>query len=158
MNDYMLSGLMVILSIALSIAGMVFLYLKILPKKYDGTFGNDFLQMIHDYFNFKKLYIESVLKFLFSLATISCIASGIAVIVSMFLGLFRSIGDFLIGRIWSLEYILPSFFGGIFIGIIMIVAGPVIIRLIYEGIMMFILLVKNVIEINNKTKDPENKA
>jgi hypothetical protein len=35
--------------------------------------------------------------------------------------------------------------------------GPVVIRLVYEAIMMGILLVKNVMQINNKLKVPEEK-
>ena len=43
-------------------------------------------------------------------------------------------------------------------GLLMMILGPIIIRLAYEFIMMFILLVKNVIQINNKLKGDEGTA
>ena len=147
----------VLIAVALTIAGMVFLYLKILPQKLDGSFSNKFLQIIHDYFNFKKLYIESVLKFLFTLLTIICIAVGISAIVTSFLGIFQNIG-YVIDYNMPFKYLISSFFGRVLGGVLTIVVGPIVVRLIYEGIMMFIILVKNVIEINNKTKTPDKKS
>ena len=38
-------------------------------------------------------------------------------------------------------------------GLIMMILGPIAIRIVYEFIMMAILLVKNVIQINNKLKN-----
>ena len=48
--------------------------------------------------------------------------------------------------------ILGNFLGGVVAGVAIMVIAPIAIRLTYEGIMMFILLVKNVTEINNKIK------
>ena len=113
--------------------------------------------MAHDYFNFKKLYIESVLKFLFTLLTVVCVAVGVSAIVTSFLGVFQNIG-YMIEYGMPFRYFASAFFGGVFGGVLMIAVGPVVVRLVYEGIMMFIILVKNVIEINNKTKTSEPKA
>ncbi len=137
--------------IVLVVLGMVFLYLKVVPKKYDGTFKNKALQFVHDYFNFKKLYIESVLKFIFTLFTVIFIAAGVVGVLSSFLGIFENLSDvFQYGMpFWR---VITSFFTGLITSILTMVIGPVAVRLTYEGIMMFILLVKNVIEINNKTK------
>ena len=118
----------------------VLLYIKVLPRKLDGTFENPWFQRLHDFFHFKKLYLEEVLKFLYVLATVSSVCIG----VFMLLGYYESYS-------WS-------YYGGghttkesLFLyGLLMIVGGPVSIRLAYEVIMMFILLVKNTIEINNK--------
>ena len=152
MNNVLASGLSIFISVVLTIAGMVFLYLKILPKKLDGSFSNKFLQIVHDYFNFKKLYLESVLKFLFTLLTVACIAVGIATVLSSFIGVFESL-SYIIDYGMPFRYLVSSFFGGVFGGILIIVAGPIVVRLSYEGIMMFIILVKNVIEINNKKEN-----
>ncbi len=152
----MISGFGIFITVVLTIAGMIFLYLKILPKKFDGSFANKFLQAIHDYFNFKKIYIESVLKFLFTLLTVIYIAAGISTVITAFLGIFQNIGD-MIQYSLPFRYLVSAFFSKFFFGILMIVVCPIIIRLIYEGIMMFIILVKNVIEINNKTKIPDEK-
>lgn len=140
------------IGVVLLILGMVFLYLKIIPGKYDGTFGNKALQFVHDYFNFKKLYLETVLKFLFTLLTVACEATGIAGIINTFLSVFRNVG-YMIDGWYDFGDVLASFFGGIIGCVLFMILAPVVIRLIYEGFMMFILLVKNVIELNNKTKD-----
>lgn len=143
------SGLSIFISVILTIAGMVFLYLKILPKKFDGSFVNKFLQILHDYFNFKKLYLETVLKFLFTLLTVVCIAVGIATIVTSFVGVLESL-YYVIEYGMKFRYLIRTLFSGLFSGALIMVVGPIIVRLVYEGIMMFIILVKNVIEINNK--------
>lgn len=147
-----ISGFGIFLAVALTIAGMVLLYLKVIPKKHDGTFKNKFLQMVHDYFNFKTLYIETVLKFIFTFVTVAFVAMGIASVINAFLGIFGGIAN-MVEYGMSFGYLLSSFFTKLLSGIAVLVVGPVAARLVYEGIMLFILLVKNVIEINNKTKN-----
>ncbi len=154
------SGLSGFISVVLTIAGLVFLYLKILPKKLDGSFSNKFFQIVHDYFNFKKLYLESVLKFLFTMLTVASIAVGIATILASFIGIFESI-SYIINYGAPFRYLVSTFFSGVFGGILIMIAGPIVVRLSYEGVMMFIILVKNVIEINNKKQgkpQEEDKA
>jgi len=151
-----ISGFGIFIAVALTVAGMILLYLKVLPKKFDGTFTNKFMQIAHDYFNFKKLYLESVLKFLFTLLTVVCIAAGAAQVIVSFFGVFQNLVR-VIEYGMSFMYVISAFFGGVLGGVLTIVVGPIIVRLVYEGIMMFIILVKNVIEINNKTKSPADK-
>ncbi|MBQ3055600.1 MAG: DUF4282 domain-containing protein [Oscillospiraceae bacterium] len=146
-----LPGLTAFIALALVVAGMIFLYLKIIPKKYDQSFANKLYQGLHDYFNFKKLYIEEVLKFLFTLLTVFCVAAGIATILSSFFGIFQNL-EYLFDGYLSFGELMGTFFSGVLVGVLIIVLGTIVVRLVYEGILMFILLVKNVIEINNKTK------
>lgn len=155
--NFIVSGLGVFLTTVLVIAGMVLLYLKVIPKKFDGSFKNKAFQLLHDYFNFKELYIESVLKFLFTLVTVVSVASGISIIITSFLGIFQNIG-YVIDYGMSFGRVISSFFTGVVSGLATIIVGPIAIRLVYEGIMMFILLVKNVIEINNKTKNSDTNS
>ena len=49
--------------VALILTVVIFIFL--LPKWRDGTFGNKFFQFVHDYFNFKQIYIEYILKFIY---------------------------------------------------------------------------------------------
>lgn len=151
MLELAFSGFGIFITLALTIAGMVLLYLKIIPKNNGKPLPNKFFQALHDYFNFKKLYIEEVLKFLFTLLTVAFIAGGVSTILMSFFGIFKNI-EYLIKGYVTFGYIAGSFFGDVFAGILTAIIGPIVIRLSYEGIMMFILLVKNVIEINNKTK------
>lgn len=149
------SGFGTFLGIVLTIVGMILLYVKIIPKKFDGSFSNKFFQALHDYFNFKKLYLESVLKFLFTLLTVLCIVFGALTILSPFFFIFSNIGDIIRYELYGT--IISRIFVGFFGGIAIIILGTITIRLAYEGIMMFIILVKNVIDINNKTKSPSEK-
>lgn len=132
-----LSTLMII-GIILGIAATVFLYVKVLPKKCDGNLNNKFLQFLHDFFHFKHLYIEEILKFLFTLATCLCIAVG-------FMLLF--------GRVEYYYYGFGSYGQSTFgYGLLIMVGGPILLRITYELTMMLVLLVKNVMDINGKLK------
>ena len=108
------SGFSIFVGFVLTIVGMVLLYVKVIPQKFDGSFSNKFLQSVHDYFNFKKLYLESVLKFLFTLLTVLCIVAGIVSILSAFLNVFDGIGS-AIRYGYSLGYVIVPFFGGILV-------------------------------------------
>lgn len=131
------------ISLALGmIAGItltILLYIKVLPKKMDSTFTNNFFQFLFDFFHFKKLYLEEVLKFIFTLATVLCVTMGAFMLISY------------VGYSRYRESLAPW-------GICLLIGGPVSLRLVYEGVMMFILLVKNTMEINNKLKDPKAAA
>ena len=129
---------MVIVALILTVAIFIFL----LPKWRDGTFGNKFLQFLHDYFNFKRIYIEYILKFLFVFLTFMIIFGGLYI---MFAPAFDD-------SEWT--SMSDSFLPGLAI----MVLGPVIIRLLYEACMVTILMLKNVIELNNKTKNESPAA
>ena len=130
-----------ILSIILTIVATILLYVKVLPKKLDGTFTNPFLQFVHNFFHFKKLYLEEVLKFLFTLATVACVVTGLLMMVS-----YQESYHY-----YSYSYGGYSTKESTFLpGLLLTVCGPVVLRLTYESIMMFILLVKNVMDINQK--------
>lgn len=119
----------------------ILLYVKVMPKKLDGKL-NDKLQKLHDFFHFKKLYLEEVLKFIYVLATVATVCSGLFLMLSYqeYWGYYSTRKESLFGY-----------------GLLTLIAGPLAIRLAYEGIMMFILLVKNTIEINNKLDAPKQE-
>ena len=121
----------------------ILLYVKVLPRKLDGTFSNNFVQFLHDFFHFKKLYLEEVLKFFFVLATVACVC----------IGAFLMLGY---QEYWG--YYATRKESTFLIGLAVLVGGPVSLRLAYEMLMMLILAVKNIMDINNKLpnkKDPE---
>ena len=129
----------IILGCIAAVIVTIYLYSKVLPQKLDGTFEKNIFQKLHDYFHFKKLYIESVLKFIFVLATVAVVCVGV----------FMLLGYTGYGRYKDSTFLY---------GLIMIIGGPISLRLAYEGVMMFILLVKNVIEINNKLSKEKKAA
>lgn len=136
----------------IAIAATVLLFIKVLPAKYDGTFSKKVFQKLHDYFNFKKLYLESIIKALFTFLSIACVVGGIlmATVGNTIWAISKSIEYAAMG--YSSSWIFSSYISYFFAGIGIAVLGPVVLRFVYEGFMMFIILVKNVVEINNKTK------
>lgn len=129
---------MVIVALILTVAIFFFL----LPKWRDGTFGNKFLQFLHDYFNFKQVYIEYILKFLFVFLTFMVIFGGIYII-------FAPVFD---------DYEWTSIEDSFLPGLAIMILGPIIVRLIYEASMVAITTMKNVVELNNKTKNENPTA
>lgn len=108
-----------------------------------------FFQALHDIFNFKALLIEKILKFFYILSTLGCIFIG-------FFMLFSGYETYDYG-FYGMEKKFQSMAG---VGFLVMIVGPIVIRLAYEGIMLIIIAVKNVIEINNKLKNQnenENK-
>ena len=117
----------------------VLTYIKIMPKKYDQKFDKPIFQFLHDLFHFKKLYLEEVLKFVYVAATIATVTIG---------------AFLLLAYEYSWGYYSSHKESTFLYGLIFIVAGPIAVRLAYEIIMMFILVVKNVIDINRKLPEP----
>ena len=129
-------GLVSLIAIVATVAAMILLYKFIVPEKRRPRL-NKLGQFLHDAFNFKFLVIEKVLQFFYILATTFVICYGIAMLFGI--SIYRS------------EYYNRTDWYGI-IGILIALFGPIVIRLVYEGLMMFVLLVKNVIQINKKLK------
>ena len=92
---------------------------------------NKFGKFLHDTLNFKYLIVEKILQAIYIFST--------ALVI--FGGLFSALHS-------EGEYIVYS--------LLIMILGPIAIRLVYEFLMMAILLVKNVIQINNKLKSENN--
>ena len=115
-----------IISIVAAFIATILLFILVLPDKKRANL-NGFFKGIADIFNFRTLLIEKIVKFLYTFTTISAVLFG-------FFMLFMQ--EF--GRSLALYGLLVMFI------------SPIAIRLMFEITMMAILLVKNVIEINNK--------
>jgi len=115
----------------------VLLVIFVLPESKKNKFGKIGL-ILHNIFNFKFLIIEKILQVLYILSTCICV----------FVGLFSLLGfEGYLGHYmtWS---------GGT--GLLLLLVGPITVRLFYELMMMGLLLVKNVIQINNKIKGEDS--
>ena len=128
----------VILGCLATVICTVLLYILVLPKSKDGNL-NGFFQFLHDFFHFKKLYIEAVLRFFYVLSTMACIC----------IGFFMMFGKI------DLFYYSTYTFG---YGLAILIVGPIVTRLSYELMMLTILLVKNVIELNGKVGKPSKDS
>ena len=115
-----------VISLVAALAATILLFVLVLPDKKRPTL-NGFFKGIADIFNFRTLLIEKIVKFLYTFMTI------FAVLMGFFMLFMQQYGQSLALR-------------GLFIMLI----SPIVIRLFFEITMMAILLVKNVIEINNK--------
>lgn len=99
----------------------ILLYVLVFPESRKASL-NGFFQFIKDFFDMKYLLIEKILKFIYVLNTMTVIAVGFF-------------------------YLFGSTF---VVGLLMIIFGPIVQRLLYESFMLVILLVKNTMDINNK--------
>lgn len=132
-------GFAITLGAVLTIVVTILAYIYIIPaKKRDSL--NPLGQFIHDIFNFKFLIIEKILRFLYVLCTIACVCVGLSMIFG-----FTAYESYYSKKVYT------EWFG--IYGILLAVVGPFAVRLAYEGLMMFLLLVRNVMEINAKLKN-----
>ncbi|MBQ8836103.1 MAG: hypothetical protein IJ002_01180 [Clostridia bacterium] len=134
-------AMLVIAAIA-AIAAVVLLYIFVIPEKRRENLPK-IGQIAHDIFNFKTLFIEKILKFLYVLFTVAFVCVGVFSLLSFTVYDYGSWGG-----------IQVEWHGGH--GLLLLILGPIALRLVYETILMFVLLVKNVIQINNKLGKKEN--
>lgn len=138
-------GTLTILAAIASLVATVLAFIFIVPDKKRARL-NSFGKFLHDTFNFKYLIVEKILQALYIFATVSVFFSG-------FFMLFYVQPGYDYG--WG--YSSPSrWYGGY--GLLVMILGPIAVRLAYEFIMMAILLIKNVIQINNKLKGDDSAA
>lgn len=116
-----------IISFIVAIAATVLAFVFLLPEKNRAKL-NGFFKKLADILNFKSFLIEKVLKFTY-------------IALSVFVFLF---GFFML---FMQEYGQSLALAGFLIMIFV----PILLRLIYEASMLFIVLTKNVIELNKKT-------
>lgn len=121
-------------AILFAIAATVLAFIFIVPEKRREKL-NAFGKFLHDTCNFKYLVVEKLLQAVYIFSTALVILNG-------FFMLFQvSYGRWL---------------GGL--GIVSIIVFPILLRLLYELLMMAVILVKNVITINKKLKDQNGSA
>lgn len=124
----------IILGIVLALAATIVAWIMIVPEKKRPQL-NKFFQYLHDLFNFKSLWLEKILKFLYIFETLSCVIVGFFMLFSF--NSFRGFGG---GRVtWN----------G-WIGLLIMILGPILVRIGFEFTMMLVLLVKNTMELNDK--------
>lgn len=113
---------LVIPALIISLLLVVALYIFILPDKKRASL-NKFFKVVHDFLKIKRLIVESIFRFIYVLCVAFTVVFGI-------FELFDS----------------PE------IGLLLIIFGPIVSRIVFELSLLAVLLVKNVIEINNHLK------
>ena len=136
----MLPSTMLIVAGVLALVATVLAFIYIVPEERREKMGS-FGKFLHDTCNFKYLMVEKILQALYIFSTAAVILFGV-------LMLFRTEYNYWTdSRIWMGGY-----------GLLIIILGPIAIRLSYELMMMAILLLKNVIAINRKLPDKPGSA
>ena len=117
-----------------AVAATVLAFIFLLPEKKRASL-NGFFKVVHDILNFKSLLLELILKASYIFATA----------FTVFAGFFT-----IFGKTYNYGYYGRSFGDNFVEGILIMILGPIAIRLTYELLMMFVILVKNVTDINKK--------
>ena len=128
-----------VIALVLAVVATVLAFIFLVPEKRREKL-NAFGKFLHDALNFKYLIVEKVLQALYIFATAFVILYGV-------LQLFNVQQSYWGGATWM---------GGR--GLLLIILGPIAVRLSYELMMMAVLLVKNVMEINRKLADQTGSA
>lgn len=130
-------GFVLVVAAIATIVLMVLAYKFIVPEKRRAKL-NKLGQFLNDVFNFKFLIIEKIMQFLYVLSTIACVCVGILMLFGI-----TSYTSY-----YGTNY--TTWYG--FYGLLLAIVGPFAVRLAFECAMLFLLLVKNVIQINKKLK------
>lgn len=126
-----------IVGLLTAIAATVLLFIFVLPEKKHEKLPK-FLKVVHDIFNMKDLLLESILRLLYVFSSLACVCGGIFMLFGF------QVYD-------SGYYSYSQWYGGY--GLLIAILGPIALRIVFEAMMMFILLVKNTIQINKKLKN-----
>ncbi len=126
-----------------AIAGAVLAFIFLLPEK-KAEKMNPTLRKIADFCNFKIFLSEYILKFLYLLCTIYCVVAGFFMLFS-----WETSG----GSIFTFGIVshAPA-------GIALMLVGPIVVRLVYELMLLFFKLANNVSQINKKLSAPGSKT
>ena len=133
-NVFQQLGAFSIIGGVLAVVATILAYVFIVPESRREKL-NAFGKFLHDTCNFKYLIVEKILQALYIFFTADLIILG-------FFLLFAAPQDIFGDRHWL---------GGF--GIAIMILGPILIRLVYELLMMAVLMLKNVISINNKLRN-----
>lgn len=121
-------GTAILIGSIFAIAATVLACIFIMPeKKKEELKKSKFLLWLHDLVNFKALLIEKIMKVLYVFSTCACILVG-------FFMLFA--------KTYSKSLAVD--------GLLLMILGPIVIRIVYEMIMLAIIAVNNIIQINKK--------
>lgn len=132
-NPYETMGIIFLVCAFIALTLTILAFVFLLPEKNRQKL-NSFFRFVADVFNFKSLVLEKILKFFYTFTTILLIIGGfITLLYSMF-------ADYANGEIAGTALML-------------MVVAPILLRIIYEAIMLTILGVKNIMQINNKLKN-----
>ena len=139
-----------VIATILALAATIVMFILVFPQKRKDKL-NGFFKTVRKLLSSEYLLIEKILHFLYVFSTILSILLGV-----LMLFWFETRYSYS----YYYDYSSSTRWYG-YNGILMLVFGPIMLRVIYEIFMMFINLVKNTMDIrnhliNNKVSDPFN--
>ena len=108
----------------------IYAFIAIIPEQKRESLA-PFFKVLHDTFNLRSLLSEKILKALYVFNTFLCETAGFFLLFSRITALWQSTS------VW-------------WIGLLLMVLGPFVCRLLHETAMVFILMMKNTNDINRK--------
>lgn len=142
----MLATLIPLVGFVLALAITILAFVFIVPEKKRPKL-NGFGKFLHDLCNFKFLIVEKIFQFCYILATAYCLIGG-------FLMLFQV--EEVYHWNYNSSYTTTEWVG--YRGLIIMILGPIFVRIGYELMMLVIIAIKNIIQINNKLKNQNEDA
>lgn len=136
------SALISLFTYLLAIAATVLACIFILPES-KGKGLRGFGKVLHDLLSFKELLLEKILKVLYVFSTAYTVTAG-------FFMLFRTEKIYHYSA-FGYENYTREWRG--YVGLLVLLLGPIAVRIVYEFLLMLILAVKNIMEINQKLGD-----
>ncbi len=122
------AGVWGIIALILAIVGGILVYFLFVKQKTDPK--GKFAKWLKDFLNFKVMWIETILKIVYYIATIFVILISFS-----FFGMVNIMGG-----------------AAILMFFLTLVLGPIVTRLIYEASIMFIMIWRNTKDIADNTK------
>ena len=123
LNTYNQIGVWMIISVVVAIIGGITLYFAVFTKQNEKKFTG-FLKWCHDFFTFKKMMLETILKILYIIIALYITLSSFSLISISFVGFLAQL-----------------------------ILGNVIARLSFELSLILLTICKNTTEINSKMKE-----
>lgn len=130
-----------VIATLLAIGATVCAFIFVVPEKKG---RKKIMQILHDIVNFKTLIIEKVLQATYIFATAFSVISGFCMLFWFETGYRYS---------YSYGYVKSGVEWHGLEGILMMIVGPIAVRLAYEVLLLAIIAVKNIIQINAKLKN-----
>ena len=115
------AGIWMIIAAIIALVGGILVHFLFVKSQNEPK--GKFLIWLKEFLQFKVMWIETLMKIIYYIATIYVVLASFAMISTSFL----------------------SF-------LLMLILGPILIRLAYEGLMMFIMIWRNTQDIANNTK------
>lgn len=147
MTTTIMTAIALVLATVATVLGVIFFVPKKSREKMNG-FG----QKVHDFINFKIIFVDYVLKGFYIFSTVFTFFAGFFTMFTVTTTYRYDSTSLYAHR----EPVTSMSIQNVVTGFLIMILGPIIIRIVYELIMLSIIGVKNIVEINKKMPGSNN--